>query len=340
MAYIKLNSSNYFHNLDQISKKAGGKEKIFAVLKDNAYGHGLKEMANLAHQYGIKRVIVKDLREANEIENLFEETLILSQIPKGIIKKGISITINRIDDLFHLPQKSNIHLKIDSGMHRNGIQEEETEAAFKLIKDKKLNLKGIMTHFRSADDLSSELFWQRENWKKVKKQVLKFCKKYDISIPSFHSCNSAALFRLKSCDDDFVRCGIATYGYLETDEIFGTFDLKAVLSLWAEKLSSRLLKKGERAGYGGVFRADRSMIISTYDIGYGDGFFRADGTKELFTDSNKKILGRVSMDNFICEGENREIEVLNNAKKMAKHFNTISYEITTKLSPSLKRVVG
>ena len=339
MSYIKLNSSNFFHNLDQISKKAGGKDKIFAVLKDNAYGHGLKEIASLSKKYGIKRVIVKDLNEAKEVSDLFEETLILSEIPKISLKRGISVTINNFDDLFHIPKYSDIHLKIDSGMHRNGIDIEQMENAFKVIKEKSFNLKGVMTHFRSADDLSSELFWQRKNWEEIKNKSIKLCKKYDLLIPSFHSCNSAALFRLKSCEDDFVRCGIAIYGYLETDEIFSTFELKPVLSLWAEKISSRLLRKGQRAGYGGVFRADESLIVSTYDIGYGDGFFRSDGTKELLTSSGKRVLGRVSMDNIICEGESKEIELFNNAKEVAKFFNTISYEITTKLSPFIKRII-
>ena len=339
MAYIKLNSKNYFYNLDLISDKAGGKEKVFVVLKDNAYGHGLKEMASLASAYGIKRAVVKNLKEATQIKNLFEEILILSEILREKPDENISVTANSIDSLFLLPKKIKIHLKIDTGMHRNGIDRKDIKNAFKIIKKRELFLKGVMTHFRSADELSSELFWQRENWREVKNEVKKICKEFSIPVPAFHSCNSAALFRLKEHEDDFVRCGIATYGYLETDPIFDPPKLKPVLSLWANKISSRVLKKGERVGYGGVFTAQKDMIISTYDIGYGDGFFRNDGKKELKTAEGKRILGRVSMDNISCEGESEEILVFEDAKRLAKHFNTISYEILTKLSSDIKRVV-
>ncbi len=339
MAYIEIDSSNYFHNLNQIAKKTGGADKIFAVLKDNAYGHGLLEIALLAKKFGVKRVVVKNLKEAVTIENMFEEILILSEIPKKEIPKNISITINDINDLKILHPKTNIHLKIDTGMHRNGIEAKNLQKALSLIKEKRLNLLAVMTHFRSADELSSELFWQKKIWDEIKAQTKNFCKSLHLKTPLFHSNNSAALFRSKTFDEDFARCGIATYGYLETDLIFGDFNLKPVLKLWAEKISSRVLKKGERVGYGGVFEAKEDMKISTYDIGYGDGFFRSDGTKKLKTADGKEILGRISMDNFVCEGDDEKILLIDDAKKMAQFFNTISYEITTKLSPFIKRIV-
>ncbi len=339
MAYIEINSSNYFHNLSLIAKKAGGKEKIFAVLKDNAYGHGLLEIANLAKKFGIQRAVVKNEKEALSIKNLFKEILILSDIPKKPLDKNISITINSIKDITQIPPKSPVHLKVDTGMHRNGIEPENLKNALASIKKRELILKGIMTHFRSADELSSELFWQKRNWEDIKKASKDICKSLNISIPSFHSHNSAALFRSSLFDEDFVRCGIATYGYLEIDSIFGEFDLRAVLTLWAEKIATRDLKKGQRVGYGGVFEAKEDMKISTYDIGYGDGFFRSDGKRELKTADGHRILGRISMDNFSCEGDKERVLLIKNAKETAKFFNTISYEITTKLSPSIKRVV-
>ncbi len=339
MAYIEIDSSNYFYNLNQIAKKTGSADKIFAVLKDNAYGHGLLEIASLAKKFGIKRVVVKNLKEALAIENMFEEILILSEIPKKEIPKNISVTINDINDLKILSPKTNIHLKIDTGMHRNGIEAKYLKKALSLIKEKRLNLLAVMTHFRSADELSSELFWQKKVWNEIKAQAKNFCKSLHLQTPLFHSNNSAALFRLKTFDEDFARCGIATYGYLEIDSIFGNFNLKPVLKLWANKISSRDLKKGERVGYGGVFEAKEDMKISTYDIGYGDGFFRSDGKKNLKTADGKKILGRISMDSFVCEGDEEKILLIDNAKQTAKVFNTISYEITTKLSPFIKRIV-
>jgi len=205
---------------------------------------------------------------------------------------------------------------------------------WQLIKEKKLCLKGVFTHFRSADELSSELFWQNKNFEEVKKAVLNLVKKYGFKKPHFHSCNSAALFRFKNLKDDFARVGIGAYGYLELDKVFDCPDLKPVLSLWAKRLSTRVLKKGQRVGYGGVFKTKKDIIVSNYDIGYGDGIFR-----ELKFTKNKNILGRVSMDNISVEGDEKEICVFDDAKKVAKSLNTISYEILVKLNPNLKRVI-
>ncbi|BCD67501.1 alanine racemase [Nitratiruptor sp. YY09-18] len=332
MGYIKLSKSAFFHNLGLIIKRAGCKDKVAIVLKDNAYGHGLLEIAKLANEYGIKRAVVRNTAEAKEIENLFDYILILADAPQQKVK--FHYTINSLEDLKKFPTGSNIELKVDTGMHRNGIVPDELEEAFTLIKKRGLNLKGIFTHFRSADELSSELFWQERIFDEVKRRSLELVKRYGLLQPLFHSCNSAALFRKQKLDDDFARVGIAAYGYLESDEIFDLPPLQSVLSLWAKKLSTRSLQKGQRVGYGGVFEADRDMVVSAYDIGYGDGIFRAQ--KSIV---NGKILGRVSMDSIIVEGEQDEICIFDDAKKVAKEIGTISYEVLVKLSQSLPRIV-
>ncbi|WP_281951424.1 alanine racemase [Nitrosophilus kaiyonis] len=332
MGFIKLYKNAFINNLNIIVKKAGGIEKVAIVLKDNAYGHGLLEIAKLANGYGIKRAVVRNIEEAKRVENLFDYILVLADIPKE--KDKFHYTINCLEDLKKFPNGSNIELKVDTGMHRNGIDIEGLDRAFEVIKDKNLKLCGIFTHFRSADELSSELFWQDRNFDEVKKRSLELVKRYDFKKPLFHSCNSAALFRFKKIKDDFVRVGIAAYGYLEIDDVFDYPPLKPVLSLWGEKLSTRVLKKGQRVGYGGVFEADKDMVISTYDIGYGDGIFR--GMKFV---KDKNILGRVSMDSFSVKGNKEEICIFDDAKKVAKSLNTISYEILVKLNPNLKRII-
>ncbi len=97
--YIKINKENYFFNLSKIKQKVGSKDKIAVVLKDNAYGHGLIKIANLARDFGIKRAVVKSLHEAFVIQDLFDYILVLSEIPKNIVKSNISIAINSLEDL-------------------------------------------------------------------------------------------------------------------------------------------------------------------------------------------------------------------------------------------------
>ncbi len=339
MSKIIIKKENYFHNLELLSQKAGGKEKLMAVIKDNAYGHGLELMAQLASEFGITKAAVKTLDEALHVEQLFKEVLILADHPPTeLYSPNISFAVHSFEFLKKFPKKSNIHLNIDTGMHRNGVQMSELEDVLTYIKENSLNLKGIFTHFRSADDFNGELFWQQENWKKAKDESLMILKELEMKRPFFHSCNSSALLRSKDgIEDDFARCGIATYGYTHIDKNIATYDLLPVMSLYANRLSTRVLKKGKKVGYGGVYMAREDKIISTYDIGYGDGFFRYDGLGDLSIANGQKIRGRVSMDSLCVEGDREEICLFDDVTKLSIYFNTITYEILTKLMPWIKR---
>ena len=341
MAFITINKTHFFHNLALLSKKAGGKERLIAVLKDNAYGHDLVLMARLAAEYGLIRAAVKTIDEAYQIAPLFQEVLVLVDHPRSeLLAPNISLAAHAFDALEALPKGSAIHLSIDTGMHRNGIKYEEIEQALALIIKRGLVLKGVFTHFRSADEFNGEFFWQRSNFERAKVKIKALAASYGLEGIHFHCCNSAGLLRCASLGEgELTRPGIAMYGYTTLDERIATYDLKPVLSLWAEKLSSRILKKGERVGYGGVYQAKSDELISTYDIGYGDGFFRFDGLEPVVMSDASLTKGRMSMDSFCLGGDAQKVCVFDNADLLARHFQTISYEITTKLSASLKRIV-
>lgn len=339
MAYIVLNKSNYFHNLSTISKKAGSIEKVAVVLKDNAYGHGLMEMANLAKEFGIKSAVVRTCEEAKKIETLFEQILILADTQSDSYSHTFHIVINCLEDIKRLPKNTNVHLKIDTGMHRNGIQMNSLEEAILGLCKQKLNLTGIMTHYRSADELSCDFFWQRNNFNQVKIETKLLCEKLFLPIPKFHSANSSALFRFKNYDEDLVRVGIAQYGYLESHFVFNNPVLKPVLSLWGKKIASRKIEKNQRVGYGGVFLASKQMDISTYDVGYGDGFFRLNGKDKYTTPEGYEILGRVSMDSLSIDSTDDEVCIFDDATPLAKIHDTITYEITTSLNPNIPKII-
>jgi len=331
VSFIELSKQNYFHNLDILSDKLGNKDRLAVVLKDNAYGHGLEIMATLASEYGILKAIVQTSEEAKQIEQYFESIIILVPHSNEINNSKFNFVINDLSYIDKLPSCAKVHLKIDTGMHRNGIESQDLENAYKLIQKNSLSLEAIMTHFRSADELSSELFWQQKNWNKIKEKVLKLTQKYNFQKPLFHSANSATLLRVKNYNDDFARCGIATYGYQQIPSCYKMPTLKPVLSLWAEKISSRKLNYGQRVGYGGAYIAQKDMKVSTYDIGYGDGFFR-----EINKD---KFLGKVSMDSCAIEGDAEKVCILRDASEIANRHDTIPYDILVKLSPSIKRVI-
>jgi alanine racemase len=121
--------------------------------------------------------------------------------------------------------------------------------------------------------------------------------------------------------------------------VFGDFGLKPVLSLWAERVSTKFLKAGSRVGYGGDFIVPRDGYYSTYDLGYGDGWPRGDSKRAYLLPSGERVIGRVSMDFVTINSTKDRLCIMDNAKRASSYFDTISYEMTTKLSPYLKRIV-
>ena len=333
MAFIKINKENFYYNLNQIALKTGSKEKIAIVLKDNAYGHGLTLMAKLASEFGIRHAVVRKTDEAKQIDSFFDTILILGD--SIITHEKFSYTINTLEEIKQAQKGAKVELKVDTGMHRNGVTMDDVDEALTQIKKHGLNLVGVMTHFRSSDVLSSELFWQQKNFEKVKEKVHR-AGYQDVHM---HSHNSAAILRTKQFSEDLVRVGIAAYGYDELDKTFDKVTLKPVLSLHAKKVSTRILFEGERIGYGGDFTASKKMIVSTYDLGYGDGWCRGDTQKPFLTAEALPILGRVSMDFIVLASDKEEICVMNNAQNAAKQLGTISYEVMTALHKDIERTL-
>jgi len=333
MAFITINKQNFYHNLNQIALKTGSVGKIAIVLKDNAYGHGLELMGRLASEFGIKHAVVRKMAEAELVKPLFETVLILGDT---IIKdEKYSFSINTLEDIKKAQQGAKVELKVDTGMHRNGIALEELDEALDLIRENGLVLMGVMTHYRSADELSSELFWQQKQFESVKRRVIEA----GFTNVRVHSHNTAAILRTKHFDEDLVRVGIGVYGYNELPDTFDEVKLRPVMALYAKKVSNRVLRSGERIGYGGDFTVSNDMTVSTYDLGYGDGWCRGDAQKPYITPEGLSVLGRVSMDFISLECDKEIVCVMNDAKTAAKQFETISYEITTALSASIPKEV-
>jgi len=118
--YITINKQNFFNNLEILTKKTKSKDKLAIVLKDNAYGHGLEIMAKLSKEFGLTKAVVQNQTEAKKIESYFEYILVLADIPK---EKSdiIRYPINDIKDIKLFPSGTKVELKVDTGMHRNGI---------------------------------------------------------------------------------------------------------------------------------------------------------------------------------------------------------------------------
>lgn len=338
MAYIILNKNNFFSNLDIIANRTKSVDKIALVLKDNAYGHGLLEMASMASEYGIKRAVVRTCKEAKDVQNLFNYILVLGEIPTSKSDK-IRYTINDLTSIDKFPTGTKVELKVDTGMHRNGIDMSDLKEAFLQIKRAGLILEAVFTHHRSADELTSEWFWQKENFTIVKEKSKVLANEFGFGELRFHSCNSASLFRESDFDEDMARVGIAIYGCLELPKSFEMQSFKPVLSLFAKKISQREIKAKQRIGYGGDGEVLKDCVVSNYDFGYGDGFLRVCAQNGYKTPQGIELIGRISMDNSSFLSEDDKILVFDDARVAAKYAKTISYEVLTSLKSEIKREI-
>lgn len=166
MSLIKIDQKAYEYNLRHIAKKIGSFQRLICVFKDNAYGHGAKLLAPLAKNLGVSFVAVKNEEEAQEIEEFFENILILSHRPHGNENSRFIYALNDISQVEKYKQDIKIHLKIDTGMHRNGICVENLEYAIDLIQSSDLKLTGMFTHFASADEMDGSFFCSKRKFSK------------------------------------------------------------------------------------------------------------------------------------------------------------------------------
>jgi len=337
MAYITLNKKHFFNNLDIIAQRSKGKDKIALVLKDNAYGHGLREMALMAQEYGIDKCVVRSYNEAKSIEDLFAYILVLADVPKNFSSK-IRYTINDLRTISQLPKGTKVELKVNTGMNRNGIEMFELREAFQAIQEQKLELEAVFTHHSCADEDLCIFEEQNRNFAKIKEASLVLQKEFAFKQLRFHSCNSAALFETDNFNEDMARVGIAAYGCLELPNSIKIDGLKAVLSLYAKRISLRKVSKGVAIGYGASYKAEQDILVGNYDFGYGDGFLRSCSNRYKTPDS-VVLLGRISMDNSSFLSDKEELLIFDDATEVAKSAQTISYEVLTSLKPHLKRIV-
>tara|TARA_Y100001970_G_C14195153_1_gene837610 strand:- start:642 stop:1658 length:1017 start_codon:yes stop_codon:yes gene_type:complete len=337
MAFCLINKSNYFHNLSLVEQKID-KDKIAVVLKNNAYGHGLLEIGQLASEYGIKYAIVNTINEANLIYNFFESVLVLQDIPRSGVKDNIIITINSIDNIEDIKSGSKVEIKVDTGMNRNGIMIKDLDITLDAILNRNLILNGVFTHFANAYIDDNSIYEQKQIFDGLKTKILKD-KRFLKQKIRFHCCASSSLFRLNSNEYDLARVGILSYGYVSLPSSFEKPILKPVMSLWGEKITSKFVKKGDAIGYGAKYIAPHDLLSSTYDIGYGDGFMRLDGSQKSTIEDGREILGVVSMNSFSTEGCEPKVCVFNNAERFSESHGTIVYEIISNINPNFKRIV-
>lgn len=364
-AYIEINLKMLEDNIKSIKSILSDRTDIIAVVKGNAYGHGVVDISKHLNSIGIFNFAVSSLDEAVILrENKIEGDILVFGYtnPKRALeleKYSISQTIVSFEYAEEL-QKTGIpikcHLKVDTGMNRQGVNCGNIDEIIHIFKMKNLNVSGIYSHLSASDSLIKEDIEFTQN------QISKFDRvvtriRLEGFNPKAHIQSSYGALNYNKKSYDFVRIGILMYGSLTSPGNNPLIDLhlKPILSLKAPIVSVNKTKKGDRIGYGNNFIAERDMITALIPIGYTDGIDRSLSFKDgevLIKNKRVKIVGKISMDNMIIDitdignvntgdiavliGKDESEEIT--AIELAEKTDSITPEIFSSLSYRLDRI--
>lgn len=301
LCFAEINVDNLKHNVSRIRELAP-QSKIIAMLKANAYGHGMIPIAqslNNVDVFGVARLNEAVLlREAGIVTPiLLLEGFIDKEELSLVDKYHLDFVVHQHNQLTLLEQQPLLKprkawLKIDSGMHRLGIHPCEFNDFYQRLSicssvEKPI---GFMTHFAKADEYEDDF---------TRKQIDCFNETIKGNIGPLSLANSAAIMVWPNTQKDYVRPGIMLYGISPFAKDNGLLhNLKPVMTLKAEIISIKSVKRGEHVGYGGTWCCPEDTNIGIVAIGYGDGYPRyiQNGAPVLLGESYAPLAGRVSMD--------------------------------------------
>lgn len=364
-AAVYVDLSAIKQNIEQELNHLEPGQKLFAVIKANAYGHGAVKVAQLAAKNGVSGFCVAILDEALELRRagITQPILVLGVTPEEYAtlaaKNDISLTVPDFEWLNTADQELNntglqlkIHLAVDSGMGRIGFSEDEEflQANDFLLDNPHFEVEGLFTHFASADSSDDTYFKTQVERFEHLKSLLKVKPKW------IHVDNTAASIYGKEVHSDLVRFGIGLYGLNpssnpSTPDLPAQIRLKPALSLESELVQVHTIHKGQGVGYGSTYIADCDQIIGTIPLGYADGFIRKfQGFKIQVGDEYCPIVGRICMDQLMVrlpyEMPTKTKVILisndptapNNIKAAADYVDSIHYEVACLLDDRLPRI--
>ncbi len=371
-----ISRSALMHNAAVVRRAVGRSVKICAVVKADAYGHDaavvVDALANFStNDFGVPSVdafAVADLEEAMRLPVVPQPVLILRPVENAFmgrqrarletaIRSGWWLTVaspTAADDIARIAvsigQRAHLHLMIDTGMNRAGVDVDALDALLTKIHSRdSLRLGGLYTHFANAEDGESAF---------TVEQLAMFLDKTDPLVEDTrilrHAANSGAIFLTPPAHLDMVRPGLCLYGIdpLGRPSIERSF--QPAMKWTAPLIGIRDVKRGQTIGYGQTYTAPRDMRVGLVPIGYADGYMRAFSNRGVMLIHNcpAPVIGRVSMDlttidlsqvPMVCIGD--EVVVLDNdplsacsVYRLAEWAGTIPYEIFSLIGPRVRRV--
>ncbi|MDY4976336.1 MAG: alanine racemase [Clostridia bacterium] len=366
--YAEIDLDAAASNMREIKKRVTGKTSIMAVVKADAYGHGVLPMSKIFLENGADRLAVAFVDEGIQLRRsgVTVPIMLLGYTCPGdadrLLDYDITPTVfdletarNFSDAAVKKHKKMKIHIKLDTGMTRIGFfcnTNEDTEEIKRQILQiaslPMIEIEGLFTHFSTADEPDGTY---------TRRQFACFCEmaqkleQAGLHIPLKHVCNSAGTFLYPEMHLDLVRPGIVLYGLPPSDYMAKQhLPLKPVMTVKTVITQVKEVPAGTFVGYGNTYQTKRAAKIATVPIGYADGYFRAFSNRAVMSVEKTfcPVIGRICMDqcmidvsdvNNISEGDS--VTVFGeqfSAHQLAALSETISYELLCAVGKRVPRV--
>jgi len=340
--------------------KAAAGTELMAVVKADAYGHGLVQVAKAALEAGATWLGVALVEEAHTLRSSGITSPILAWlVPPGsdyaaAIDADIDLAVPSLDilnEVITTGKKARIHLEVDTGMTRGGFLDEWPELLKRDLSS--VEVVGIFSHFARADEINAE-----QNQSQLDKftQAISDLAVVGINPKIKHLSNSAAALTNKSAGFDLVRTGIAMYGLTPDFEQLGSsksLGLSAAMQVRAKLHLVKRVPANSPVGYGATELTSRETVLGVVAMGYADGIPRVAKAAGIFIAGKRApIIGRISMDQFVVDlgpdsiAKAGDYVIIFNSGDLGEFTaedwglasNSINYEITTRIGPRVPRI--
>lgn len=324
---IELSRSALQTNIDFIRSKIGDEAVISSVVKANAYGHGIQEFVPLAEQCGIRHFAVASTFEAEEVlearttdADIMIMGILYPEDLEWVIEEEVEYFVydyhrleRSVDVAKKVGKKACIHLELETGGNRTGMEREKLNKAIDYIKSQSdyIELEGICTHYAGIESLSNQFRIQRQE--KLFNEMFEQITASGLQPNRKHTACSAGALAFPETVMDLVRVGTAQYGLWPSPDIYNlhlmhenkTSDapLKQVLSWKTDIMHLKEVSENEFIGYGTAYQAPRDMEVAVIPLGYGNGYARSlsNRGRVLIRGKEAPIVGSVNMNVFMAD---------------------------------------
>ncbi len=365
-AWAEIDLDAIAHNVQEIRRITNPHAEVMGVVKADAYGHGVREVANTLLENGVTRLAVSMADEAIELrqDGITAPLLVLGYTDPSraddIIDYDITQTVFTHELARALSERAvqrntkiKVHVKIDTGMGRVGFLPgySAVKDVMEISKLPGLVIEGMFTHFAVADEDGEQDAYTLNQFE-LFNHIATELSRVGIHIPVKHVANSAAIIRFPQMHLDMVRAGIILYG-LHPSKVTdnGKIDLRPAMRFKARVTNVKTLEPGASVSYGRTYKTDSSSQIATVSIGYADGYLRAFSNRADMVIHHERcpVRGRVCMDQCMVDVSHMEsnvsigdiVELFGeniSVNELAEIANTINYELICLIGRRVPRI--